>query len=358
MFNNIKAPIFLKSASNAELQLQKLNEIEPILNTKGKALIQQDIRFLEYGIAGEKNVAFELKNSGIPMYILHDIYLKDGDLSAQIDYMVFTKKLCFIIECKNLFGNIEINSAGDFIRSISVGGKIRKEGIYSPITQNERHLQIIKNVKVDSKSNILSKYMTDRYFDNFYRSVIVLANPKTILNAKYAKKEVKQKVIRADQLIAYIKDANYQSKEANRSDNNMKEWANSFLQLHKVQNFDYTDKYKQFYLTSPTQPVERSPIEADIGKTKKMKSEPVEYEDPEEKIENTEIFKELKSYRLKKSRDDNIKPFYIYNDAQLKELITRMPSTKNELLRISGFGERKANQYGPSILAILERHRK
>ena len=27
------------------------------------------------GIAGEKNVAFELKNSGMPMYILHDLSL-------------------------------------------------------------------------------------------------------------------------------------------------------------------------------------------------------------------------------------------------------------------------------------------
>ena len=152
MFNSLKSPIFLKSTSNAELQLQKLHEIEPKLNPEGKALIQQDIKFLEYGIAGEKNVAFELKNSGMPMYILHDIYLTDGDLSAQIDYMVFTRKLCFVIECKNLFGNIEINSAGDFIRSMSVGGKIRKEGIYSPITQNERHRQVIKKVKKKLRS--------------------------------------------------------------------------------------------------------------------------------------------------------------------------------------------------------------
>ena len=86
MFNSLKSPIFLKSTSNAEFQLQKLHEIEPKLNPEGKALIQQDIKFLEYGIAGEKNVAFELKNSGMPMYILHDIYLTDGDLSAQIDY--------------------------------------------------------------------------------------------------------------------------------------------------------------------------------------------------------------------------------------------------------------------------------
>lgn len=46
---------------------------------------------------GENNIEFELKNSHFPMYILHDIYLEDGDLSAQIDYLVFTKKNCFVI---------------------------------------------------------------------------------------------------------------------------------------------------------------------------------------------------------------------------------------------------------------------
>lgn len=54
MFNSLKSPIFLKSTSNAEFQLQKLHEIEPKLNPEGKALIQQDIKFLEYGIAGER----------------------------------------------------------------------------------------------------------------------------------------------------------------------------------------------------------------------------------------------------------------------------------------------------------------
>lgn len=66
-------------------------------------------QYLEYGIAGEKNIEFELKNSHKPMYILHDIYIQDGDLSAQIDYLVFTKKICFVIECKYLYRDIEIN---------------------------------------------------------------------------------------------------------------------------------------------------------------------------------------------------------------------------------------------------------
>ena len=144
LFNRIKEPVFLKENSNAEIQIKNLKILERLLNPEGQALIKQDIKCLEDGIVGEKNIAFELKNSHIPMYILHDIYLENEDLSAQIDYLVFTKKICFIIECKNLYGDIEINSAGDFVRTIDFNGKKKKEGIYSPITQNQRHLELMK----------------------------------------------------------------------------------------------------------------------------------------------------------------------------------------------------------------------
>ena len=95
------------------------------------------------------------------MYILHDIYLEYGDVSAQIDYIVVTRKLIFIIECKNLYGNIEINSNGDFIRTMEYGRRTKKEGIYSPITQNKRHLELIKSIKVDSRLNSLEKFFTN-----------------------------------------------------------------------------------------------------------------------------------------------------------------------------------------------------
>ena len=246
LFNRMKEPIFLKESHNAEEQLKKLKALEPLLNTQGQAIIRQDIKCLENGIAGEKNIAFELKNSHMPMCILHNIYLEDGDLSAQIDYLVFTKKICFVIECKNLYGDIEINNAGDFIRTTEFGGRKKKEGIYSPLTQNQRHLELMKKIRVDNKSNILTKFIVGRYFEDNYKSVVVLANPKTVLNAKFAKKEVKDKVIRADQLVKHIKDMYKQSKETAVSDESLLKWAQSYLNFHKEVVKDYTEKYEQY----------------------------------------------------------------------------------------------------------------
>lgn len=346
LFDRLKEPVFLKESSNADEQLEKLKALEPLLNSEGQAIIRQDIKYLEYGIAGEKNIAFELKNSHMPMYILHDLYLEDGELSSQIDYLVFTKKICFVIECKNLIGDIEINSAGDFIRTTEFGGRKKKEGIYSPITQNQRHLELMKKIRVNNKSNILTKLIVDKYFEDGYKSLVVLSNPKTVLNAKYAKKEVKEKVIRADQLVKYIKEMCEHYKEPSVSDEKLLEWAQSYLILHKDVVKDYTERYEKYKSeTIQTEKLsEVIPAKEDNKITVAQEAVPVE---------ETEIFKELKAYRLSKSREENIKPYFIYNDSQLKDLILKMPKSKEELKSVAGFGEVKVNKYGDDILNIV-----
>jgi hypothetical protein len=349
LFNRMKEPVFLKESSDAEVQLDKLKALQPMLNAEGQNIIKQDIKCLEYGIAGEKNIKFELKNSHMPMCILHDIYLEDEDLSAQIDYLVFTKKICFVIECKNLYGDIEINSSGDFIRTIEFAGRKKKEGIYSPITQNQRHLELMKKIKTDKKNNILMKYMAGRYFEDFNKSVVVLANPKTVLNAKYAKTEVKEKVIRADHLIQYIKEMYENSKVPADSEDEMISWAQSYLDLHKNVEKDYTAKYEQYKINITTTQKIDEEISAPAAERSIMKVEEVP-------IEETEIFKKLKAYRLDKSREEKIKPYFIYNDNQLKDLIAKMPRNKVELQTVSGFGEVKANKYGDDILKIIKKY--
>lgn len=368
LFDKMKEPVFLKEHSDAVAQLEKLQALEPQLNSEGQTKIRQEIKCLEYGIAGEKNIAFELKNSHMPICILHDIYLEDGELSAQIDYLVFTKKMCFVIECKNLYGDIEINNTGDFVRTIDFGGKKKKEGIYSPITQNQRHLELMKKIKTDKMGNIFTKFLYDRGFENANKSIVVLANPKTILNAKYATKEVKEKVIRADQLVRYIKDVYNKSKEAESSEDRLMAWANSYLQLHKEVEKDYTSKYEKYKVITSEKQSEEVMLEevaTAIMEETVMKKEVdsinikevgMKNETASCNIEETEIFKELRAYRLAKSREEKIKPYFIYNDNQLKDLITKMPKTTSQLQTVAGFGEAKTNKYGDDILLILSKY--
>lgn len=245
LFDKLKNPVFIKDDSEAEKQLATLQELKK--NATGKILeqIEQEISRVEAGIIGEKQVRFELENSHIPMYVLHDLFLEHDGLTAQIDYLVITRKSNYVIECKNLYGNIEINNTGSFIRTYKFGNKVSKEGIYSPITQNQRHMELIKAIRLQSKGNFITKTIFEKNFYSNYHSIVVLANPKTVLNDKYAKKEIKEQVIRADQLVSYIKKVDAGVTDYTSSDKEMEELANFFISQHKVNPVDYAEKYRK-----------------------------------------------------------------------------------------------------------------
>lgn len=348
----MKEPVFLKESSNAVEQLRALKELEPQLDMVGQSMIKNDIKLLEHGILGEKNIVFELKNSHMPMYVLQDVYLHDGSLSAQIDFLVFTKKLCFVIECKNLYGNIEVNNKGDFIRSINFGGTYKKEGIYSPITQNLRHLELMKKIKLESKKTLVEKLLLGKYFDDVHRSIVVLANQKTVLNMKFAKKEIKEQVIRSDQLISFMRTAYGSSKIPADSDEKMFEWAQSYLQLHRRIETDYTKKFEQYKLNMDiSDPIDK------INSTKDYVASSMRDNGNNKQTDKKEmLFEELRLYRLYKSREEDIKPYLIYNNNQLNDLISRLPHTIGALIEVDGFGEVKANKYGADILRIIQKY--
>lgn len=241
LFDKIKEPVILKESSIAKEQLSQLEQLlSATTDSKRKSLIESDISALKSGIYGEETILFELKNSHIPMFVLHDLYLVHEQLSAQIDFLIVTRKRIFVVECKNLYGNITINNYGDFIRVI--GNK--KEGIYSPVTQCTRHLELIKQIRKNKQGNFLSKAIYERYFYDNYRAVVVLSNPKTVLNARYAPREIKNQVIRADQLIDYIRYVNDESNATVFSENEMEQLAKTFLNYHTACETDYVKKHQ------------------------------------------------------------------------------------------------------------------
>lgn len=344
LFDKLNKPVFLKEDSDAEQYISRLKELQVKAAGEVKDRIDKEIKLASIGVIGENNIAFELKNSGMPMYIMHDIHFEVNGLSAQIDYIVVTRKITFFIECKNLIGNIEIDNNGNFIRNYEINGKYIKEGIYSPITQNQRHLDILKQIKRESKSNVISKMLFEKYFNDNYKSIVVLANPKTILNARYAKKEVKDMVIRADQLNRYIKEIYQKEDQFPLNDKELKELAEGLLSLHTPNKSDYVKKYE------------------DIMSSIKNINENNAYEIHEDikklDIDNQEeLVKKLKVFRLQKSREENIKPYFIFNDKQMMDLISKMPVSKEDLVGVSGFGEIKANKYGDMIIKIINENR-
>ena len=336
----LKKPDFYKADSDAKKQLERLQQLYATAPDRVKPQIERDMKLLAYGIAGEENVAFELNNSYLPIIVLHDLRLEHEGLSAQIDYLIITTKFCLVVECKNLFGNLEVNSRGEFIRELDFNGKRKKEGIYSPITQNARHMEMIKLLRLANKRNPLMRVALEKSFGELHKSVIVLANPKTVINLKRAPKEIKDQIIRGDQLIAHIKKLLRENKDLASSEKDMYEMADFFVGLHKENPVDYTAKYLlEDNVEVRNKAVEALPDQVEID------------------ITETPLYQALKQYRYETSKAEGIKAFYVYNNLQLEALIAAMPRNLDELRKISGFGAVKCAKYGDAIVGIVGKHR-
>ena len=75
IFTKTIGPVFLKETSDVDTYIKKLQEL--LLKAEGENInvIQKQLNIANAGKYGESNIAFELKNSGMDMYILHDITL-------------------------------------------------------------------------------------------------------------------------------------------------------------------------------------------------------------------------------------------------------------------------------------------
>jgi ATP-dependent DNA helicase RecQ len=65
------------------------------------------------------------------------------------------------------------------------------------------------------------------------------------------------------------------------------------------------------------------------------------------------LFEKLRQLRLEISQRLNVPPYVVFHDKTLKEMAAVRPSTRSELLGITGVGERKAEQYGDLFLGVI-----
>ena len=169
------------------------------------------IKRMEYdkqikGQKGENEIIYQLENSGMDMVILHDIFLMHDNLSAQIDFIVITRKKTYIIECKNFNCDIEITNNRDFLCHYKNQAPQRIE---SPIVQNDKHINVVKQLRKESLSKFDIDNRFDESIDSHYVNLVVLANNKHIIDSSNASDEDKNAIVMADQLINKIKEKLY-----------------------------------------------------------------------------------------------------------------------------------------------------
>lgn len=320
IFDKFRDAIILKEDCELERKVKYLEELKN-KNPNNKNITQQ-LYMAQKGLEGENEIIYQLKKSNIGMFILHDVNLVYEDLKAQIDFIVITPWCCYFIECKNLIGNISVNEKGNFIREYSFKGHKVKKGMESPYRQVQAQRDVYKKIWLKLQGK-LKGFLFERNFESFHRVLVVAANGENILNTKYAPKEMKNNIIKADALIRKLEyDRDHSDRDLWDNKKSMEQWANHFIKLNveKEENFENV------------------------------------FEDCEDKVEssNTDILKErLIEFRKQRSKEKNIPAYYVFNNNELERILEILPKTYEDLKKSKILTDVKINSHGKDIVNII-----
>ena len=67
------------------------------------------------------------------------------------------------------------------------------------------------------------------------------------------------------------------------------------------------------------------------------------------------LFDKLKELRLEIARAEKIPPYIVFNDKTLIDMCAKMPTTKSDMLNVSGVGENKYGKYGERFIAVIRK---
>ncbi|MEG1254393.1 nuclease-related domain-containing protein [Clostridium sp.] len=233
----VNSHIYYKEFTTGNSQLKDLEELsERVKNKNKKAFIDRDIKLLKIGLVGEKNVDYEIKNSKVPMICLHDIRLQDRDEVAQLDFVIITHRFIMVLETKQLNGDIYINEAGEFTRAIKNkdGNVIKKEDMYSPIVQNDRHVRILREILV--RNGLIKTFSII--------SKVVISNPKCIINRTKAPARIKKEIFKYDQITDVLnKEMKNHEKSGEAFEDIMENVARFLVENNKNVDINYYKKY-------------------------------------------------------------------------------------------------------------------
>ena len=66
------------------------------------------------------------------------------------------------------------------------------------------------------------------------------------------------------------------------------------------------------------------------------------------------LFDKLRELRLEIAREENMPPYIIFSDKTLIDMAVKVPTSKSEMLNVSGVGENKFVKYGERFLLLIE----
>lgn len=142
--------MIVKNADDKGAALATLEALRVRADSKKQKYIEDEIRMMRAGIKGEQESAyhidFDFRDSELTS-VIHDLRLEMGGRVAQIDHLVIhrTQKF-YVLETKSFSHGLKITDEGEFLRWND--WKKTYEGMPSPIEQNRRHAEVLRDVLI------------------------------------------------------------------------------------------------------------------------------------------------------------------------------------------------------------------
>lgn len=124
---------------------------------------------MKYGIIGEERVAYQLKICQANILCLHNIRLIINERKMQFDFVVITDNNVYVLEVKNLMGNLILNQDNSVERLIYKKTGIERYGIENPV------------IGIKEQEKELQKYIARIGINTQVNGMLIMGNDKTII---------------------------------------------------------------------------------------------------------------------------------------------------------------------------------
>lgn len=193
--------------------------------------IKESLRRKRAGFNGERAISYYLDY--LPdqdYYIFHNLRLKGGKYYFQIDYLILTRFFALILECKNYYGTLFIDSPFEqFIRKTQT----QEQGFQNPISQAKWHRE---QLLLFLHQNGLSELPID--------FLVAISDPSTILKTDSSNRQMLKKMVHGYNLLERIKEIQGYHKKERLDLKRVRRLSKLLVKSHTPKEEDILKKYK------------------------------------------------------------------------------------------------------------------
>ena len=95
LFDSFKETIFAKKSSDLQKKYEALERLKREYPKNNE--MAEELYMVKKGLEGENEIKYQLDKCNLGLYVIRDLQIEYENLTAQIDYVVFSKRYCYFI---------------------------------------------------------------------------------------------------------------------------------------------------------------------------------------------------------------------------------------------------------------------